>query len=60
MKVTIAWQVLVLVGCTAYLAVLASRHGHSAAWIAPAVGAVFGTALPLQFVVMSLLRSVRG
>jgi hypothetical protein len=60
MRVAIVWQVLVLGGCVLYLAVLSSRHGHNAAWIAPAVGAAFGTALPLQFVVMAILRSVRS
>jgi hypothetical protein len=59
-KTTIVWQVLVLGGCAVYLVVLSSRHGHGVAWISPAVGAAFGTALPLQFVVMALLRSTRG
>jgi hypothetical protein len=59
-KVTVMWQVLVLGGCALYLAALSSRHGDNAAWIAPAVGAAFGTALPLQFVVMALLRSARN
>jgi hypothetical protein len=58
-KVAIVWQVLVLGGCGLYLVALGSRHGHSVAWISPAVGAAFGTALPLQFVVMAILRSVR-
>jgi hypothetical protein len=60
MKVAIVSQLLVLGACVLYLAALSSRHGHSALWIAPAVGAAFGTALPLQFVVMAILRSVRG
>lgn len=60
MKIAIVSQVLVLVACGLYLAALTSRHGHSAVWIAPAVGAAFGTALPLQFVVMAILRSARS
>ncbi|HEV2034379.1 MAG TPA: hypothetical protein VGU71_09310 [Candidatus Dormibacteraeota bacterium] len=60
LKFAIVWQVLVLAGCALYASVLASRHAHSVAWIAPAVGAVFGTALPLQFAVMTILRSGRG
>jgi hypothetical protein len=60
MRIAIASQVLVLGACALCLAALGSRHGHSAVWIAPAVGAAFGTALPLQFVVMAILRSVRG
>jgi hypothetical protein len=59
-KVTIVWQVLVLGGSALYLAALGSRHGHGVAWVAPAVGAVFGTALPLQFVVMAIMRSMRA
>lgn len=59
-KVAIVWQVLVLGGCALYLAALSSRHGHGVAWISPAVGAAFGTALPLQFVVMAIMRSMRG
>jgi len=60
MKIAIVSQVLVLGACGLYLAALGSRHGHSAVWIAPAVGAAFGTALPLQFVVMAILRSARS
>jgi hypothetical protein len=59
-KVAIAWQALVLAACVLYLAGFGPRHGHGVAWISPAVGAAFGTALPLQFVVMAILRSVRG
>jgi hypothetical protein len=59
-KVAIVWQVLVLGGCAAYLLVFGSRHGPGFAWVSPAVGAAFGTALPLQFVVMAILRSARG
>jgi hypothetical protein len=60
LKFAIVWQVLVLAGCAVYVSALASRHAHSVAWIAPAVGAVFGTALPLQLAVMTILRSGRG
>jgi hypothetical protein len=59
-KVAVVWQVLVLAACAFYLVVFRSGHGAGAAWITPAVGAVFGTAIPLQFVVMAILRSVRG
>jgi len=51
---------VVLGACALYLAAFGSRHGPGIAWIFPAVGAVFGTALPLQFVVMAILRSARG
>jgi hypothetical protein len=59
-KIAIVWQVLVLSGCGLYMVALSSRHGHGIAWISPAVGAAFGTALPLQFVVMAILRSARS
>jgi hypothetical protein len=57
---TTVWQVAVLGGCGLYMVVLSTRHGQGVAWISPAVGAVFGTALPLQFVVVAILRSARG
>jgi hypothetical protein len=60
MKFAIVWQVLVLVACAVYLFVLGPRHGSSLAWISPAVGAIFGTALPLQFVVGAILRFARS
>ena len=54
----LAWQLLVLVAVGVYIA-LQSRSSHgSATWIAPAVGLVVGTALPLQAVVASLLRGL--
>jgi hypothetical protein len=59
-KVSIVWQAAVLAACAIYLAALGSSHGRSVAWISPAVGAAFGTALPLQLVVMAIMRSVRG
>jgi hypothetical protein len=59
-KIAIVWQVLVLAACTVYMVVLSSRHAPGIAWISPAVGGVFGTALPLQFVVISIARSARG
>jgi hypothetical protein len=59
-KVAIVWQVIVLGACGLYLVALGPAHGRNVAWISPAVGAVFGTAIPLQFVVMAILRSVRA
>ena len=58
-KVMVVWQVLVLGACGLYLVSLGSSGGHSFASISPAIGAIFGTALPLQFVVMAILRSLR-
>jgi hypothetical protein len=59
-KVAIVWQVLVLGACGFYLVAVGPAPGRGAAWITPAVGAVIGTAIPLQFVVMAILRSVRA
>jgi hypothetical protein len=59
-KVAIVWQVLVLAGCGVYLLAFGPAHGKSVAWISPAVGAVLGTAIPLQLVVMAILRSMRA
>jgi hypothetical protein len=59
-KTVIYWQVFVLVASGLYMVVLGSRHGPGFLWISPAVGAVFGTAIPLQLVVGSTLRAARG
>ena len=56
---TVAWQLSVLVFVGAYVAVQVKSGAHGGFWAAPAVGAVVGTALPLQVVVASILRSVR-
>ncbi len=58
-KVVLSWQVLVVAGSLLYVAVLASRHLHGVAWVAPAVGAVLGTALPLQVAAISIMRAGR-
>ena len=56
---TIAWQVTVLCGVGLYIAANLLRHSRGGFWAAPAVGAVLGTALPLQLVVAGLLKNVR-
>ena len=56
---TVTWQVTVLVFVGVYVAVMIAGHTRGALWAAPAVGAVVGTALPLQVVVAVLLRSLR-
>lgn len=55
----VVWQVSVIAACILYFALLGSRHGQSSAWISPAVGAVFGLALPLQFILMPIVRASR-
>ncbi|HEX9475975.1 MAG TPA: hypothetical protein VGA41_04915 [Candidatus Dormibacteraeota bacterium] len=59
LKVVLPWQLAVVVASTGYVAVLASMHVRGFAWVAPAIGAVFGTAMPLQVVVIAILRASR-
>ena len=56
----IVWQAIVLGGSAIYMLALGSGHGPGIAWVSPAVGATFGSALPLQFVAMGALRMARG
>ncbi|HSS95170.1 MAG TPA: hypothetical protein VLR46_14445 [Candidatus Dormibacteraeota bacterium] len=60
LKVVLAWQVVVLIAAASYVALLASMHTRGYAWIAPAIAAIFGTALPLQVAVVAILRAGRG
>lgn len=56
---TVAWQLAVLAFVGVYVALQVAGHARGGFWAAPAVGAVVGTALPLQVVVAGILRSVR-
>ena len=56
---TVGWQLAVLVFVGAYVVALLAGHPRGGFWAAPAIGAVVGTALPLQVVVAGILRSVR-
>jgi hypothetical protein len=57
--VTIVWQALVIGAGVLYLVVLGPTHGRSLAWIAPPMGAAFGVAGPLQFIVRGFIRAMR-
>jgi hypothetical protein len=57
--VVLAWQLIVVAAAASYVALLGSKHAHGAAWVAPAIAAVIGTALPLQIVVVAVLRAGR-
>lgn len=57
LKVAVTWQALVLIGSGIYLVGLHHRPGL--AWTAPAIGAIVGSALPLQFVVVGIMRAAR-
>ena len=53
------YQAAVVVVAGGYIAVVASGHPRGLAWTAPPLGAVIGTALPLQLAVMTILRTGR-
>jgi len=59
MVVDVGWQAVVLLACWAYVAAKAGSHSAGIAWIAPGLGAILGTALPLQLVVAVALRAAR-
>lgn len=58
-KTAIVYQSVVVVLAGGYVALVASGHPRGLAWTAPPVGAVIGTALPLQVAVMTILRTGR-
>jgi hypothetical protein len=60
LKVVLVWQVAVVVASATYVAVLGSMHPGGFAWVAPAIGAIFGTAMPLQVAVIAIMRAGRG
>ena len=60
LKVVLVWQALVVGASAGYVALLASQHARGVVWVAPAIGAVFGTALPLQVAVIAILRAGKG
>jgi len=59
-KVDLVLQTAILAGAGVYIAVQTSNHVRGAGLVAPPVGAVVGSALPLQLVVAAMLRAVRG
>lgn len=57
----VAWQLAVLVAIAAYSIPTLGSHPHGLAWIAPPLGAIAGTALPLQLAVSGIARAaLRG
>ena len=60
LKVVLVWQVAVVLVSATYVAVLGSKHPGGFAWVAPAIGAIFGTAMPLQLAVIAIMRAGRG
>jgi hypothetical protein len=54
----LAWQVAVLLAVAAYAVPVLTGGARSYAWAAPALGAVLGTALPLQLAAIRIARSL--
>jgi hypothetical protein len=55
----LAWQSLVIAAVLVYAFVMTHPHRPGLAWIAPALGALLGTALPYQLVAVRLARAGR-
>ncbi len=53
----VAWQGVVIAGAGLYVFAQTRQHPSGIAWIAPAMGALLGTGLPLQLVASSALRA---
>jgi hypothetical protein len=59
-KLDLVIQAAILVGAGVYIAVQTSNHVRGAGLVGPPVGAVLGSALPLQLVVAAMLRAIRS
>ena len=59
-KVDLVIQAAILGGAGLYIAVQTTNHVRGAGLVGPPVGAVLGSALPLQVVVAAMLRAVKG
>ena len=59
-KIDLVIQAAILIGAGVYIAVQTSHRVRGAGLVGPSVGAVLGSALPLQLVVAAMLRSIRS
>jgi hypothetical protein len=59
-KLDLVIQAAILVGAGVYIAVQTSNHVRGAGLVGPPVGAVLGSALPLQVVVAAMLRAIKN
>lgn len=57
--VEVAIQVGVVVAAAVYLLIMWTRHPAGYAWLVPALGAILGTALPLQLAALTIMRAAR-
>ncbi|HZQ50535.1 MAG TPA: hypothetical protein VFB69_09530 [Candidatus Dormibacteraeota bacterium] len=53
----LAWQAVVIVGTGVYVYLVTRSRPEGIAWVAPAIGLLLGTALPLQLVASTALRA---
>ena len=53
----LGYEALVAAGSAVYVLAVMQRHPGGWAWVAPAIGAVAGSAIPLQVVVGRIMRS---
>ena len=53
----VAWQAVVIAGAGVYVLLRGHEHPSGLAWIAPALGVLLGTGLPLQLVASTALRA---
>jgi hypothetical protein len=53
------WELFVLVLAAGYILVARGAYPSPGAWLAPAVGAIAGNALPLQFAALAISRAAR-
>ena len=59
MLFVVLYQAVVLTITIGYVVICVHSHVREGAWPAPAIGAVIGTALPLQMAVMGIARAAR-
>lgn len=53
----VVWQLLVIAAVALYAFLVTRAHPHGLAWAAPALGAIVGTAIPLQLAVAGISRA---
>jgi len=53
----IAWQGLVILAAGLYVYLVTRQHPSGIMWVAPALGALLGTGVPLQLVASATLRA---
>ena len=57
--VEVGMQLAVVLAAAAYLLIMWTRHPPGYGWLVPALGAIVGTALPLQLAAVTIMRAAR-